>query len=195
MKKTQTTSDTGAKRSSDADGMRFDLISPIGLARLAKTYGEGAKKYKPHNYLKGFKASGLLCHAIRHLMMWLFGDRGQDHLGHAAWNIFTLMHFEVLRPELMDVPPYLKGITAKGVEQMWDMYQVPNEERLKIIENLIESSTGATFCEFPKVKKVKNATIRKSAARRKPTSARKPAKRSGNPNAQERAGRPPVEKV
>jgi len=36
------------------------------------------------------------------MYLWLQGDRTEDHLAHAAWNIFALMHFEETRPELID---------------------------------------------------------------------------------------------
>ncbi len=62
---------TGAVRSSDADGVRFDLISPIGLRRLAETCAEGAAKYGERNWEKGFPASTLLNHALRHVNLWL----------------------------------------------------------------------------------------------------------------------------
>jgi hypothetical protein len=95
--------ETGAVRSKDADDERYDLITPIGLRRLARTYAEGAKKYGDHNWLKGIPASDLLNHAIRHLVLWSLGDTSEDHLAHAAWNIFSLMHFEETRPSLIDI--------------------------------------------------------------------------------------------
>lgn len=95
---------TGAKRSGDAESERYDLISPIGLRRLAETYAEGAAKYGDRNWENGFPASVILNHALRHMNLWLDGNRQDDHLAHAAWNLFALMHFEELRPELIDVP-------------------------------------------------------------------------------------------
>lgn len=43
---------TGAVRSKDADGTRYDLISPVGLRRLAETCKEGADKYGEGNWKK-----------------------------------------------------------------------------------------------------------------------------------------------
>lgn len=94
---------TGAVRSRDADRERYDLISPIGIRRLAMTYAEGAIKYGVNNWQKGIPLSDLLNHAIRHIYMYLGGDRSEDHLGHAIWNIVTACHFEETRPELNDV--------------------------------------------------------------------------------------------
>lgn len=95
---------TGAVRGTDADDARYDLITPIGLRKLAEAYAEGAKKYGAHNWLRGIPASDLMNHAMRHLALWLEGDKNENHLGHALWNIVTLAHFEETRPELIDVP-------------------------------------------------------------------------------------------
>lgn len=97
------TTATGAVRSKDADDVRFDLISPIGLRRLAETYAEGSKKYGDRNWLKGFKQTELLNHALRHVNMYNSGDRSEDHLAHAVWNLLTMMHFEETRPDMCDL--------------------------------------------------------------------------------------------
>lgn len=94
--------ETGAVRSRDADMVRFDLITPIGLRRLAETYAEGAAKYGANNWKRGIPASDLINHVIRHIYLWLSGDRAEDHLAHAAWGLMTTMHFEETRPELID---------------------------------------------------------------------------------------------
>lgn len=92
--------DTGAVRSKDADETRYDLISPIGLEALAKTYAEGSRKYSDYNWEKGFPVHDLLNHAIRHIYKYLSGDRSEDHLPHAAWNVLAAIHSEKLWPEL-----------------------------------------------------------------------------------------------
>lgn len=91
---------TGAVRSADRVGQRYDLISPIGLRRLAETCAEGAKKYSPHNWEKGMTIQEMLGHAIPHIYAYLAGDRSEDHLAHAAWNLFGAMHSEELWPHL-----------------------------------------------------------------------------------------------
>lgn len=95
---------TGAVRSTDADGERWDLITPIGLRRLAQTCAEGATKYGPRNWEQGIPASNLLNHAIRHIYLYLAGDDSEDHLAHAAWNILGVCHFEEALPEMIDIP-------------------------------------------------------------------------------------------
>ncbi len=91
---------TGAVRSGDAEATRYDLVSPIGLRRVAETCKEGADKYGDFNWEKGMPVDDLLNHAIRHLFLFLAGDRSEDHLAHAAWNLFAAMHSQELWPEL-----------------------------------------------------------------------------------------------
>lgn len=96
------TFDTGAVRGTDANGTRYDLISPVGLRRLAETYAEGSQKYGDNNWLKGIPASDLLNHAMKHIEQWRGGDASEDHLAHATWNILALMHFEERLPEMLE---------------------------------------------------------------------------------------------
>lgn len=95
---------TGAVRGTDANNTRYDLISPVGLRRLAETYAEGAKKYAPRNWEKGMPVGDTLNHVLKHLNQWMTGDATEDHLAHAAWGLFAIMHYEEKRPEVMDIP-------------------------------------------------------------------------------------------
>jgi hypothetical protein len=91
---------TGAVRSGDAEQTRFDLITPIGRARVAAACAEGAEKYDDFNWEKGMPATDMLNHAIRHIYMFLAGDRSEDHLGHAGWNVLGAIHSVEAWPEL-----------------------------------------------------------------------------------------------
>ncbi len=113
--------DTGAVRSKDADDVRFDLITPIGLRRLAATYQEGAVKYGAHNWQKGIPASDLTNHALKHVNSWLSGDTSEDHLAHAVWNLMTLIHFQETRPELMDIPAIKNEVSQATAKPIFDM--------------------------------------------------------------------------
>lgn len=93
--------DTGAVRGTDANGTRFDLISPHILQALAETYAEGAKKYGDDNWLKGIPSKDLMNHALRHINLWQLGDTSEDHLAHAMWNLGAIIHFTKTRPELI----------------------------------------------------------------------------------------------
>ena len=92
--------DTGAVRSADCDAVRYDLISPLALRALAETYHEGAQKFGPYNWENGMPVSDLLNHAIAHIYNFLNGDRSEDHLGHAAWNVLGAIHSHEKWPEL-----------------------------------------------------------------------------------------------
>jgi hypothetical protein len=91
---------TGAVRSSDAEATRYDLISPIGLEAVARTCAEGAARYGDWNWEKGMPVHDLLNHAIRHVYLYLAGDRSEPHLPHAAWGLLAAIHSDELWPEL-----------------------------------------------------------------------------------------------
>lgn len=95
---------TGAVRSTDADGVRYDLMSPHALERIAMTCAEGANKYGEHNWTKGLPISSCINHALRHIVLYLAGDDAEDHLAHAAWNLMAVMHFEEVLPDMQDIP-------------------------------------------------------------------------------------------
>lgn len=97
---------TGAVRDTRAGKGRFDLISPFALKRLADVYERGAVKYADRNWEKGIKVSRCLDSAIRHIMQYEMGMTDEDHLGHAAWNLFAVMHFQAVMPEMDDMPKY-----------------------------------------------------------------------------------------
>lgn len=91
---------TGAVRSKDAETTRYDLISPIGLAAVAETCAEGAMKYGDFNWEKGMPIHDLLNHGLRHIYLYLSGDRSEPHLAHAAWNLLSSIHSSKLWPHL-----------------------------------------------------------------------------------------------
>lgn len=93
---------TGSTRSADADGERYDLITPHGLKRLAAVYAEGAAIHGPRNWERGQPVDVVLNHALRHLNLWRAGDRSEDHIAKAAWGLFAILHFEETKPELFE---------------------------------------------------------------------------------------------
>jgi hypothetical protein len=94
------TFDSGARRSRDADSYRYDLITPIGLRRVAATYAEGAGKYAEHNWELGMPIHDLLNHVCKHIYDYLSGDRTEDHLAHGAWGMLAAIHSEEKWPHL-----------------------------------------------------------------------------------------------
>jgi hypothetical protein len=87
---------TGSVRDSRDGKGRFDLISPIGLKRLAQLYERGAVKYGERNWEKGQKLGRYLDSALRHLNDYRSGERTEDHLAAVAWNAFSFIHTEQL---------------------------------------------------------------------------------------------------
>lgn len=93
--------ETGAVRSSDKANVRYDLISPIGMRRLAETMEEGRQKYGYFNWERGMPIGDILNHALAHIYTYLSGvESGEDDLAHAAWNLFAAMHMEETHPHL-----------------------------------------------------------------------------------------------
>lgn len=88
--------DTGSVRDSRAGKGRFDLISPIALQRLAHVYEKGAIHYGDRNWEKGQPLGRYLDSALRHINDFRLGEREEDHLAQAAWNLFAYIHTETL---------------------------------------------------------------------------------------------------
>lgn len=98
---------TGAVRDVRAGKGRFDLVPPLPYMRLAQLYERGATKYGDWNWAKGMPFSRFLDSAERHLISYKAGLRDEDHLAAIVFNVFALMHQEVLAPELDDLPRFI----------------------------------------------------------------------------------------
>ena len=109
--------DSGAVRSK-LENVRYDLISPIALRRLASVYAYGASRYGDDNWRKGIPFSNLLNHAINHIIEWAAGNNErEDHLAHAFCNLSFLLEQEITHPELNDLFFHKKKRT-KEIRQM-----------------------------------------------------------------------------
>lgn len=101
---------TGAQRDTNDGKGRFDLIAPVPLRRLAELYQRGAQKYGDRNWEKGINLSRYIDSALRHINDYQTGDRSEDHLISAAWNLFAFVATEdkinkgLLPPELDNMP-------------------------------------------------------------------------------------------
>jgi len=78
---------TGSQRDSRVGMGRFDLLNPLVAMRDACHMENGAKKYGDRNWEKGQPSSRYLDSAIRHVMRYQEGDRSEDHLAAARWNL------------------------------------------------------------------------------------------------------------
>lgn len=136
--------DTGAVRSSDCEEARYDLISPIGLRALAKTYAEGARKFGPFNWENGMPATDLINHALTHIFKFLEGSRDEDDLGHAAWNILGAIHSLEMWPHLNEAMLRGPGCAAPKIATTAAAGQTaPKQEREP--EIAVQEVTHNTF--------------------------------------------------
>lgn len=103
---------TGAQRDRAQGKGKYVLVSPVFLERLAKHLEAGALKYNDRNWEKGMPLQDFWDSAVRHLFQYLEGQRDEDHLAAAAFNVMGLMHTEemvkrgVLPKMLADLPNY-----------------------------------------------------------------------------------------
>lgn len=116
---------TGSVRDTAEGKGRFDLISPVFLTRLAQHTENGAKKYGDRNWEKGQPVSRFIDSALRHIVKYLEGNRDEDHMAAAAWNLQGVIHTEeMIRRGNLDVglgvlPDYLPTPYVKDVTQVW----------------------------------------------------------------------------
>lgn len=78
---------TGSVRDDRTGKGRYDLIPPEAIRELAIQLEKGCAKYGERNWEKGQPMSCFLDSGIRHLMRYLAGDRDEDHLRAALWNV------------------------------------------------------------------------------------------------------------
>ena len=95
--------DSGARRSADGDDTRLDLLPYRALHLIGKTLKLGAQKYGDYNWQKGIPVETCFNHCLRHIYLWLDGDRSENHISHAACNLMFILHY--LHDELDQLPP------------------------------------------------------------------------------------------
>ena len=86
----------------DQEKDRWDLLPWGSVEEIVKVYTGGAKKYDDWNWAKGIKYSRIFSAVMRHLVAFWWhkkkintDDFNLHHLAHAAWGIFTLLHYEM----------------------------------------------------------------------------------------------------
>jgi len=116
--------DSGAHRDPNETKGRYDLLSPLFMRRLAIHTQKGGVARGDRNWEAGMPMDAVLDSAIRHLYAFLEGDRTEDHLAAAAWNVMNLIHTEEqiergnLPADLADgLPDYTEKLPEKrGME-------------------------------------------------------------------------------
>lgn len=88
--------ETGARRDTQDDKPRYDLISVIALKRLAELMGRGAEKYGDRNWEEGIPLSRFYASLFRHMIQWAEGDTTEDHLAAVLFNAMGILHTEQL---------------------------------------------------------------------------------------------------
>ena len=94
---------TGAVRDMHEGKGRFDLLPMCVLMRLARHYEAGSLKYGDRNWEKGIPCHSFADSAMRHFVKYMDGQRDEDHLIAAIWNLCGLAWTEEKRPDLMDI--------------------------------------------------------------------------------------------
>lgn len=85
---------TGARRDTREGKGRYDLLQHRALGRVAKVAERGAAKYGDRNWELGIPEERFMDSALRHLCQYMSGDRDEDHLGQAAWNILAAIEMQ-----------------------------------------------------------------------------------------------------
>lgn len=95
---------TGAVRDMHEGKGRFDLLPMCVLMRLAKHYENGSRKYPERSWELGIPCHSFADSALRHICKYMDGQKDEDHLIAAIWNLCGLAWTEEKKPELMDIP-------------------------------------------------------------------------------------------
>lgn len=101
---------TGAVRDRPAGKGLPTLRSPIANRRVNKHFETGAIKYDLRNWEKGMPVIEFLNSAQRHLDDYLEGDRCEDHLAAAEWNIHCAIHTEEMVKRGLQGRELLEGL-------------------------------------------------------------------------------------
>lgn len=100
----RTAFDTGAVRDMHEGKGRLDLLPCSAILELSKHCENGALKYGERNVDKGIPQHSFIDSGLRHLFKYLRGDRDENHLVAALWNIAWAVNQEVEKPEMQDIP-------------------------------------------------------------------------------------------
>jgi len=85
---------SGAQRDTGCNKLRHSLIPHEALNRVAQRYLDGAEKYGENNWMKGMPLSVYYDSAMRHMHAWWSGDKNEDHVAAAVWNMLCAMWTE-----------------------------------------------------------------------------------------------------
>jgi hypothetical protein len=112
---TRTNFSTGAVRDAQEGKGRMDLLPARAILAVAKIFEAGAKKYGDNNWRKGIPLSRYMDSGLRHAMKYLRGDRDEDHLTQAIWNLLCLSETQGMIEEGL-LPPELNDLQYNPLE-------------------------------------------------------------------------------
>ena len=110
----RTAFDSGAVRDMHEGKGRCDLLPMCVILRLARHYEAGCQKYGDRNWEKGIPCHSFADSALRHMFKYMDGQKDEDHLIAAIWNLCGLAWTEEKHPELMDIPARLEPQRGDG---------------------------------------------------------------------------------
>lgn len=96
--------ETGSVRDCKVGVGRMDLLPCTAIIELSKHCEKGALKYGERNVDKGIPQHSFVDSALRHLFKYLRGDKDENHLVSALWNIAFAVEQDVTKPWLNDLP-------------------------------------------------------------------------------------------
>ena len=100
---------TGATRDMHIGKGRLDLLPCTAILEFAKHCENGALKYGERTVDKGIPQHSFIDSGLRHLFKYLRGDRDENHLVAALWNIAWAVEQDVNKPEMQDIPSRLES--------------------------------------------------------------------------------------
>ena len=100
---------TGAVRDMHQGKGRYDLLPWFAIHELAIHCENGALKYGERNCEKGIPIHSLVDSGIRHLSCYLRGQKEENHLRAAMWNVAMAIEMELNNKNMQDIPNRLKG--------------------------------------------------------------------------------------
>ncbi len=85
---------------SNAGKNQLDLIPPEWIAGLGHVLTRGAYKYERRNFERGMRWGAVMASGLRHILAFVCGEKydpetGCHHMAMAAWNMLTLMTYDI----------------------------------------------------------------------------------------------------
>jgi hypothetical protein len=117
---------TGSQRDTQQGKGRYDLIPLLAIKRWAIKMEQGAEKYGERNWERGQPLKRYYNSAVRHMSQWFDGEKDEDHLAAALFNIGAAMWTEE-QIRLGRLPRELDDTDIVGLEPVVEYEQTDHE--------------------------------------------------------------------